>query len=583
MRLIIFTLLVFLVLIPGTSIASGLQLRVDIVGLANVEKELIFSNLSIKIAEKERHLTEERIQNLYQLALDEITKTLESLGYYHAKVTSNLFKTQKGHFVLFQIIKGPPIIIKDVKIILVGPHHEILDNLIKTTPLKRNHVLKHTLYESFKHALLGRALQLGYLDAVYNKTEIEIDLSQNTANIVMELDTGPRYAFGEVTFNNPPYKIDYLKRYIPFTKGEPYTTEQILVFQRALTETDLFSKVRVQPRVTEENNYLVPIDVKLIAKPHNRYTASLGYGTDVGPRGMLGWERKRTNYPGHVINMNIRGSKRRNQVNLLYTIPGKHPITDRLVLGAHVVEEKLTDQKTSLRHDLGVTQINKIGKWERLMGINFLYSIDRELPTEPKIYSHYLLPNVSYLRTNFQKGDYFSYGTRASITLRGGAHSLLSSTDLIQMESRLKWIPLLTEDTRLLMRLDLGTTSVSNFSKLPLTLRFFTGGDQTIRGYGYKSLGPTTTDRYGRVVVVGGKHLAVGSLELERILYKKVSLAFFIDSGNAFNKWKSKLATGAGFGFRYATGLGPLRVDLAWPLKKGKNHARIHFAFGMDI
>jgi translocation and assembly module TamA len=584
-------LFILLSLFSGLLYAASIEVRVELYGLTAIEEQWVSSKLSIKAAEKETKLTNERLRTLYQLGIEEITDILQALGYYHSTIKAQWISTATGVSALYNIKKGPVTYIREVKITLKGPgqSEKEIQSLLMRPPLQKGTPLKHDTYENFKHELLGKALQLGYLDAAYNANEIRVNLKQKIADIILELDTGPRYFFGEVLFNPNPYSVEYLKRYIPFKAGEPYTTEKLLLFQKSLTETDLFTKVRIDPQVgnTAENTlpeklYSVPLKVRLTARPKNKYTASAGYGTDLGPRGMLGWERRIRHFPGHKINLNVQGSKRQNQANLLYTIPGLHPTTDRLVLNANIVEERF-QKKYSLSRDLGINKTNRIGLWERMIGLNFLYAIDKPLPTHPKQRSHFLLPSIGVVRTKLKKSTYFVHGNRFSVTLRGAARSVLSSTNLVQLESRLKWIPLLNEKTRLITRLDLGATAVSKMEKVPLKLRFFTGGDQTVRGYGYQSLGPRERDTNGGLVNVGGRYLFVSSIEIERLLYNEFSIAVFADAGNAMNKIKTKLKSGAGIGFRYNTPLGPLRFDLAKPLLKGKHKPRIHLSFGMDL
>jgi translocation and assembly module TamA len=111
-------------------------------------------------------------------------------------------------------------------------------------------------------------------------------------------------------------------------------------------------------------------------------------------------------------------------------------------------------------------------------------------------------------------------------------------------------------------------------SDIPPSLRFFTGGDQSVRGYSYKSLGPR--DATGRVV--GGKQLLVGSVELERALFKDWGVSIFYDMGNSFNAFSAmSLYRGAGVGLHYYSSVGALNLSVAQPL--GVNNPSIHFHF----
>ena len=577
--------LFLLVFIPLNGWTSNKYLTIELFGLNNEEKQVVLANLSIKNAEEEKRLSKEAILSFYQIAPEEITATLETLGYYHSKVDSELYSSAEGFIARYFIQPGPATIIEktNIKILGEGQYNPVLNTLATRSPFKIGSRLKHAEYETFKQRLLAKALQLGYLDAVFNVNEIRVDPNQNTASILLELDTGTQFKLGEVTFPSAPYPVDYLKGYIPFSTGSPYTTEQLLSLQKALVDSDLFTKVRIDPQLNDTQNFLVPLQVRLKPKPHNKYMASIGFGTDTGPRGMLGWERRRNAYPGHRININGHISKRRNQLNAQYTIPGKNPSTDRLAFGAQLTEERPPDRTYSLTNKLSVTHLQKRGRFERVFGLNYLSVVYRTLPTDPKERTHFLLPSTGFVWNNIKKRTLLQQGLWFSCNLQAGLKSALSSANLIRGEGSAKWMLPLGDLTRLILRGNLGVTATSDFNKLPRSLRFFTGGDHTVRGFGYESLGPTKIDKNGNVIVVGGRYLAVGSLELERKVYKNVGFAVFFDAGNAMNKWKTKLYKGAGFGFRYETPLGPLRLDIAKSMMRGKHKPRIDLNFGMNL
>lgn len=561
---------------------SNHALSIEISGLNSEEKKRVLENLSIKDF---KNMSKNRLESYNQLTFEEIKTILESIGYYHAHIQNKLITTDKKSTIYYEIDPGPPVLIQSVniKILGEGQHHPELQSLIKHASLTKGARLNHQNYETFKQSLLAKALQLGYLEAAFNINKIYLNLHQNQANISLELFTGTQYKIGDIQFVEPPYPIDYLKRYILVTRGTPYTTDKLLSLQQAFINSDLFTKVRIDPQLNATKNFLVPIKIQLIPKPHNKYTASLGFGTDTGPRVMLGWERKRVTYPGHRINLGLKSSKRYNQANLQYSIPGKQPITDKIVFGNQISEEKLIDKKYSLQNKLGITHLQKRGEMEQLVGVDYLTAIFRTLPSEPKKHSHFLLPGISYTWNTLQKEALLPQGTFITLSTRGGLQSLLSSTSLFRGEIRAKWGLAWGEFTRIIIRTDLGAIAASNFSEVPISLRFFTGGDQTVRGFGYNTLGPKETDASGRIVVVGGRYLFIGSLELERIIYKNIGAAIFVDSGNAMNDWGARLMTSAGFGIRYATPLGPLRLDIAKPIIKGKHKPRLHLTFGIDL
>jgi translocation and assembly module TamA len=122
--------------------------------------------------------------------------------------------------------------------------------------------------------------------------------------------------------------------------------------------------------------------------------------------------------------------------------------------------------------------------------------------------------------------------------------------------------------------------AVRNFDDLPPSQRYFTGGDTSVRGYAYQALGPK--DSVGNVI--GGRYLAVASLEYEHPLKKNWSAAAFVDTGNAFSKsFDEDLKTGVGVGVRWQSPIGPVRIDIAHPLDDRDTRFRVHLRLGPDL
>jgi len=571
--------------LSATSWASNNQISVEIFGVSTEDKKIILNRLTLLSAEEKDRKSNEQTLSLARLGIEEIDLTLKALGYYGATIDFQHSLKKNKMIIQYYITLGNPIIIRSVNINLtgVGSQEKALLMLLEKCPLKTGERLQHNHYEIFKNQFLGLALQLGYLNAVYLKNQIELNPTEKQADIYLQLDTGVRYQIGHIDFPDAPYPVEYLKQYIPFSEQTPYTTEKLLAFQKALADTDLFSKIRIDPDKSSGN--IVPLNVRLTPKPHNKYTTSLGFSTDTDLRGSVGWERRRIHYPGHRININAKGSKRLNQFNAQYTIPGKRPRTDKIAFGTQVTEEKFVDKKYSMRNESGVTRMQKRGRFEQILGVHYLSEVFRELPTDPKQQSHFLFPTTGFTWSNIEKTSLLQQGTKVALTVKGAIKSLFSSTDLLQAKGQIKWITAIGELTRLIVRSEVGLLTASHAKEhaIPLSLRFFTGGDNTVRGYGYNSLGPRELDRNGDSIVVGGRYLFVGSVELERKIYKNLGAAIFVDSGNAMNHWRSRLSSGAGGGLRYQTALGALRLDVARPLLRGKHKPRIHFTFGVDL
>ncbi len=170
-------------------------------------------------------------------------------------------------------------------------------------------------------------------------------------------------------------------------------------------------------------------------------------------------------------------------------------------------------------------------------------------------------------------------GLQTSVGFLGAVKGFISDATFLQSMVNGKAIVTPIKNWRILGRGSLGVTLVDSIDALPPSLRFYTGGDSTIRGYGYKSIG--TKDSSG--AVIGGRYLVVGSIELERIVAANFSLATFWDVGTATDDLSLDFSQGVGAGIRYRLPFGQIRLDVASAITEDGNPIRIHLTVGGDL
>jgi translocation and assembly module TamA len=188
------------------------------------------------------------------------------------------------------------------------------------------------------------------------------------------------------------------------------------------------------------------------------------------------------------------------------------------------------------------------------------------------------MPGMNWTRTVADDRLYPRKGYRLSFLTRGALQQVVSDTSFLQLIGSGKGVLQFTDDWRAISRVNAGVSIMNDFDELPASVRFFAGGDSSIRGYAYKSLGPKEDGD-----VVGGKNLLVGSLELERRLTAKWGVSAFVDSGNAFDRFHVDPKTGAGVGVRWRSPVGPVRLYLAHPFAKHGELFRVHFVMGPEL
>jgi translocation and assembly module TamA len=176
--------------------------------------------------------------------------------------------------------------------------------------------------------------------------------------------------------------------------------------------------------------------------------------------------------------------------------------------------------------------------------------------------------------------DFVRRGWSLSFAVRSTADELLSSARFSQITADAKWIHAFWRNNRLILRGSYGHTWTNDFAALPPQLRFFAGGDQSIRGYPFQSVGPENS--YGRVI--GGTNLVIGSATVEHYFTPRWGIATFIDAGNAFNGTDVQPKVGAGIGVRWRSPVGMIRVDVGTPVNDAQRHGvELHLVIGPDL
>ena len=302
----------------------------------------------------------------------------------------------------------------------------------------------------------------------------------------------------------------------------------------------------------------------------------IGASTDTGPRVRLGVENRRGNRAGHRFRAETELSQVQQGAGASYQIPLRDPLRERLDFHTSYVNE-VTDSKDNERWSTGADYIVELeNRWVTTTSLTYLretYEIADEVDQ-----AELIIPGFQLSRVKANDPVYPSFGWRLSSKARFANRNLSSTASFLQLNGNGKILfPLL--GGRVLVRGDLGYTEVTNVRELPASIRFFAGGDSSVRGFAYESLGP----RADNGEVIGGRHLATGSLEYDHPITEKWHLAVFTDGGNAFNDFNDfEIRRSAGFGIRWRSPLGPIRLDLARAVDENRDW-RLHLSMGPDL
>lgn len=511
-----------------------------------------------------------------------VNDAMESMGYYSPRVS---VEQHQGE-VRVSVSPGQPVKVGRLRLVFQGEagNDIAFTALRESLPLKEGDTFHHGSYESLKAAVQALALERGYFEAAWVQHEVVVDPDRHRAEIDLVYGSGRRFSFGAVFFEGMDGKEqalvrqDVLESMVPFKEGEPFNASGIIKLNKSLLDTRYFSEVRVRQQNEGGESLSVPVRVQIAGDRPNDVDVGIGYSTDVEGRLSLAWRRPLVNDRGHGIRASTELSQVRRSFDSAYSIPWKHALDDVVQLIYGVQREDVEDVVT-YSTVVGVQrQIQREQGWKRTFSLRWnRESFERPDGEEGK--SDLLLPGVSLDRVRSKGGVDPYWGDRQYYQAELASSQLLSDADFISLRAGFRLLRTVADKHQFLLRLDGGAIMADSFDEVPLTMRFFAGGDQSVRGYDYKSLAPRDADG----IAVGGRYLATGSAEYDYTFYPKWRVAVFTDSGNAFDSLSESLKVGSGVGVRWVSPVGPIRLDLAWAVSEPGTDFRVHFSMGPNL
>ncbi len=557
---------------------------VEVRGLEDPLKTNVLHYLKIEKMKDDDRLNPRWIKRLHQQAPEEIRAALQPYGYYLPEIKSQL--TQEGNTwqAVYTVDPGRPVRIvkRDIQWTGPGADEPVFRRSIADYLAEAPDTLVHADYEATKSSFLNLALSNGYPRAKIVKSEVVVDLDTNTADMTLLLDTGPRYYFGTITFEQNFLDPDLLQKYVTLKEGDPYSQEELLNFQQNLIASNYAREIILEPQYDQARDDRLPIKVKMKPIIPHRFVFGLGFESDIGPRVSARWKDRLVNRYGHRSDVYLKLSQKDSRFRASYSVPVLKPLTDRWVSIADYAYE---ETPTTISNTMDVETAFVRRNLENTHFYKGFLQASRERFTvgnEPRQTTSLLTLGGIMRFSEIEDDLYPQNGYYIFVDLRGAAEAMLSDTSFTRLHTKGRYLLQLGEKGRLDTRLEVGTTWVDDFGIYPASLRFFAGGDNSVRGYKYQSLGPVDENQG---IVVGGKHVLTGSLEYDYRLAESWVLAGFVDAGNAYNDNPETLHVGSGFGVRWLAPFGSLRVDLAWPVsdQSGLSDVRLHVGFGATL
>ena len=586
-RLLAFAVLPLLAL--GFSAHAAVRLLVD--GVAEPLHGAVVAGVELS-QYATRPVSAAQVRRLYAQAPDQVRAALAPYGYYEAQTTGALQQQGDDWLVTLNVRAGEPVRVTSVDIVLDADAAAVPSVRRARRVIERlqGQTLNHGSYDAARDALSAQLTANGFLDARLLTHRVEVTRADHSAAIKLEWQAGPRYRYGAVHFNNSQFDAGFLQRYVPFKRGDYFSQEQLLVLQQALNGADYFAVVNVMPDVDETHAGVVDVVVELAPAKRSIYTGGPFIGTDTGFGVRAGMERRWVNRRGHKWKNELVVAQRLKTLSTQYSIPLPGDNQRSYNLGANFRDaDTVTSQSRTV--ELAANETRQWRGWTRIVGVHALSGTftvgkrGREPDDAPGIEhgrSTLLFAEGSLSRKQMDNPAFVHDGWSLLLAARSTAGPLLSDASFSEITADAKWIHAFgnRDRNRLILRGSAGSMWTSNFSALPPQLRFFAGGDRSVRGYGFQAIGPRNAA--GRVI--GGEHLLVASTEVEHYFTRDWGMAAFVDTGNAFSGTDYRPKIGAGLGVRWRSPVGMIRLDVGTPVRDDDARGvQLHLVIGPDL
>lgn len=569
--------LLFFVFALRASVGAA-EIEIVVNGLEDDTRDTIVPRLTLA-QYLGRSIEERTARRLAAQGGEEIRTALEAFGYYGPKVVWRLENSPAGQLrVIYDLALGDPVTVRNSRIEVPGAAREVdtVQQALAAFAPGAGEPFVHRTYEKSKSRISNALRSAGYLDARTVESRVAVSTGARAADITLAWDPGERHRFGAVRFTDTQFPERFLQAFVPWREGDHYSAQSLLSLQQRLVAMDYFSSVAVQPDLEHGADHVVPVNVLLLPDKRTVYTAGLFVSTDSGLGGRLGVDRRWVNSRGHKASGEVAYAQRRQEASFDYRIPRPGLELRELNFGvAYTNEETESVVSRNVRAAVAATKRNGRGR-TRTLGLHYLNG-DFEIADERRN-SGMLYAEAAVSLRRVDRERYSADGHSFRLTLRGAPESEVTDTAFVQGHAAGEWSHALGEG-RIIVRAELGAMEVGNFHDLPPELRFFAGGDRSVRGFGYQAIGDTNAAGG----VVGGKYLVVGSVEYEHFFLPSWGAAVFVDAGDAFRS-EPNANVAAGVGARWKSPIGIVRLDVARPVITHFGESwRVHLVIGPNL
>jgi len=573
-----FNILVFFAVL---SAGSAHALTVQVVAPKEI-KTLMMQHLETARAARlgERMDAEEmaRLQRQSELTARDL---LATEGYFSPQVESAVEWLDGDWRVDYLIVPGVRTHVRSVKLGFDGGLKKDEDEarlrarIERSFPLKQGMPFRQADWDTAKLVVLRPLLVDTYPTARIAASEARIDPAAHAADLSLTVDSGPAFVYGATVIQGVKrYPEAIVRNLSPMKPGQPYRQQDLLDYQAILEGSSYFAQATVSVDPDPELASALPIQVEVVERPEKRFSVGAGFSTDTGARVQASWLHRNILDRGMRLKFDTRIETSRQTGTAELAWPRDEEGYENS-LGLQRKQEDIEGQET--RSTVLAAKRNRTrGQIETTLSLQF-QTEDQRIAEVVNASNQALTLNYGWIQRNVGRGFYPRRGYVLSLQGGGALEALLSDTSFLRLYGRhTQYFPV-GKNGRLILRGELASVLARRREGIPTDFLFRAGGDNSVRGYAYQSLGRTLN---GAVESV--RYLATGTVEYNYFVDRNWGVALFVDAGDAADSPASLSPVfGYGVGVRYSSPVGPINLDLAYG--EATQKFRLHFSLGLSF
>lgn len=570
-----------LLLLAVLCAGSAHALTVEVVAPEAVKTLLMQHLETARAARLNERMDAEEMARLQRQSDQTARDLLATEGYFSPQIESAVEWLNGDWRVDYRVVPGPRTQVRNVNLTFAGALKTAADQdalrtrIANSFPMKPGTPFRQADWDTTKLVLLRPLLVDTYPTARISTSEARIDPVTHSADLTVTVDSGPGFYYGPLTINGPQrYPESVARNLSPLKAGQPYRQQDLLDYQAVLEASSYFAQATVSINPDPTAAAAIPVQVDIVERPEKRFSVGAGFSTDTGARVQASWLHRDILDRGMRLKLDAR-IETRSQTGAAELAWPRNANGYENSLGLQLKREDIEGQETRSTV-LAAKRTRTRGQIETTLSLQY-QTEEQRVANGVNASNQALSANYAWTQRKVGRGFYPRRGYILSLQGGGAVESLLSDTTFARLYGRhTQYFPV-GSNGRLILRGELGSVLAERRDGIPTDFLFRAGGDNSVRGYAYQSLG-----RPFNGAVASVRYLATGTVEYNYFFDRDWGMALFVDAGDAADSPGSLSPVfGYGVGARYSSPVGPINLDLAYG--EATDQFRLHFSLGVSF